>query len=223
MAACRTVNVNMLWQQTLNQPLVTASWNNLKTCVTFWPNLGWCSTSLTRTEARTALVTSDFHYEPAVGPNVHLGWDRGCSGSAAPFGQECVSSQGIHWEILRAAFCFGTEKQWALLLLFTTAAGHQPPQDNPCQHLSWFSFAPQLSPWPWTVSHWTAPWGSSCSSAQSLHHSSVPGLLVQVCSWFEMCVKSLVLAQITVQLDVPSMWMGAGRVELALDLHWPAE
>lgn len=60
----------------LSQPLVTASWNDLKTCVTYWPNLGWCSTSLTKTGARTALLTSDFHYKPPVDPNVHSGWDK---------------------------------------------------------------------------------------------------------------------------------------------------
>lgn len=60
----------------LCQPLVSASWNDLKTCVTYWPNLGWCSTSLTKTEAKTALLTSDFHYKPPVYPNVHSGWDK---------------------------------------------------------------------------------------------------------------------------------------------------
>lgn len=78
------------WQQTLNQPLVTASWNDLKTCVTFWPNLGWCSTSLTRTEARTALMTSDFHYKPAVDPGEHSGWDRGWTGQLHHLGRNML-------------------------------------------------------------------------------------------------------------------------------------
>lgn len=159
MSACRTVNVNILWQQTRTQPLVTSSWNDLKTCVTFWPNLGWCSTSLTRTKARTALMTSDFHYEPAVGPNVHSGWDRGCNGSAAPFGQECAHSQGIHWAVVFSGllFALALKSTGHFLLLFTTAPEQQPSQGSPCQHLSWFSFAPQLSPWPWTVWHWATP------------------------------------------------------------------
>lgn len=190
MAACRRVNVNMLWQQTLNQPLVTTSWNNLKTCVTFWPNLGWCSTSLTRTEARTALMTSDFHYEPAVGSNVHPGWDRGCSGSAAPFGQECASSQRIHWEMMFSGLLFALALKssghfsFSPLLLGTSHVG--AVLASSCHG---FPLLPSSPHGP--VSHWAAPWESSCSSAQTLHYSSGPDLLVQVCSWFEMCVKSL--------------------------------
>lgn len=133
MAACRTVNVNMLWQQILNQPLVTASWNDLKTCVTFWPNLGWYST---RTEARTALMTSDFHYKPAVAPNVHSGWDRGCDGSAAPLGQECACSQGIRWAVVFSGLLFA---------LALKSSGH-------------FSFSPRLL----STSHLGAVLASIC-------------------------------------------------------------
>lgn len=184
MAACRTVNANTLWQQTLNQPLVTASWNDLKTCVTFWPNLGWCSTSLTRTEARTALMTSDFHYKPAVDPNVHSGWDRGCNGSAAPFGQECSCSLGIYWAMVFSPLLFtylALKSRGCFLLLFTTVHEHQLSQSSLCQHPSWFSFALQLSSWCWMV--WLCgllPVNNQCSSAQTLHYSDVSGLLVQV-------------------------------------------
>ena len=156
MAACRTVNANMLWQQTLNLPLVTASWNDLKTCVTFWPNLGWCSTSLTRTEARTALMTWDFHYNPSVDPNVHSGWDREYNGSAAPFGQECACSFGILWAMVFSLLLFtylALESSGRFIFIFTTAHEHQLSQGSLCQHLSWFFFALQLSPWHWMVWH----------------------------------------------------------------------
>lgn len=205
MAACRTVNMNMLWQQTLNQPLVTAGWNDLKTCVTFWPNLGWCSTSLIRTEARTALMTSDFHYKPAVDPNVHSGWDRGYNGSAAPFGQECACSLVIHWAMAFSPLRFThlALKSSDHFLLFTTAYEHQLSQGSVCQQLLWFSFALQLSPWRWMVWHCgLLPVNKTWSRFESL-----------VCVWLERYVKYLVLAQIPVWLDVTSMWIDPGRDE----------
>lgn len=165
------------WQQTLNQPLVTASWNDLKTCVTFWPNLGWCSTSLTRTEARTVLMTSDFHYKPAVDPGEHSGWDRGCNRSAAPFGQEYARSLGILWAMVFSPLLFTyllLKCSGCSLLLVTTAHKHQLSQGSLCQHPSWFSLALQLLPWRWRVWHHN-------SSAQTLHYNSVLGLLV--CVW----------------------------------------
>lgn len=202
MAACRTVNVNMLWQQTLSQPLVTASWKDLKTCVTFWPNLGWCSTSLTRTEARTALMIQTFIMsqlqalmytqvgtEDVVGQLHHL--SRNVLPPRGSIEKWC--SQG----------CF--------LLWHWKAVG-----TSPFHHCSW---APAISGQSLPASVMVL----LCSPALPMALNSVTlssslgilqlctnpalqqcaSLLVQGCSWFEVCVKPLVLAQILVQLDGP--------------------
>lgn len=225
MAACRIVNVNMLRQQTLNQPLVTASWNDLKTCVTLWPNLGWCSMSLTRTKARTALMTSDFHYKPAVDPNVHLGWDGEYNGSAALFGQECACSLGAHWAV-KFSRCSLLTWHWKAVtvcsfspLLMTISYVRAVCASNCCDF-------PLLS-----SSHQGTEWCDAvgCSlwvitSAQTLRYSVCHAYSSRfeslVCMWPEMYdLKSLAVAQVPVWPNVTSRWVGPGRDVMALRWH----